>query len=444
MTKNETKVKYLIIGNSAGSIGAAEAIREIDRQGIVAIVADESYPAYSRPMISEYLAGKRPLEKMLFRSADFYEKNNIRTLFGRKAKQLNPVGKTVTLDSGEKIVWEKLLLATGGVPIVPPMEGGDREGVFTFTTLDDAKKIDEYLTGDDRVVVIGGGLIGVSVTEALAKRGAAVTVVEMKDWILNVILDETASAMVAEKLEREGVRLVTGHTVASINGEGKTISGVTLDDRSEVPCELVVVAIGVRPRVDPAAEAGLKVNRGIAVDRQMRTSINDIYACGDAAEAYDFIYDECRPTPIWPNAYLGGRVAGMNMAGKATEYPGGTAMNALKYFGLDVVSAGMVNPPDDGYETLANKNNGSYHKVVVKDGVVAGMIFAGNIEKSGIVYNLMKNRTDARGFKEALVAEDFGLTSLPEELWRPQLEVPAMAVVATAVPQETGEEVAGE
>jgi NAD(P)H-nitrite reductase large subunit len=259
-----------------------------------------------------------------------------------------------------------------------------------------------------------------------------------------VILDEAAAAMVAERIEREGVKLVTGHTVTSINGEGKAISGVILDDGSEIPCRIVVVAIGVRPRVDLAAESGIKVNRGIVVDRQMRTSMKDIYACGDAAEAYDFIYDECRPTPIWPNAYLGGRTAGFNMAERATEYPGGTAMNALKYFGLDVVSAGMVNPPDDSYETLASRDNGSYHKVVVKDGVVAGMIFAGNIEKSGIIYNLMKNRTDVGGFKEALVAEDFGLTSLPEELWQPQLEVPATAVVATAVLQETGEEVAGE
>ncbi|MFC2021013.1 NAD(P)/FAD-dependent oxidoreductase [Chloroflexota bacterium] len=444
MAKSETTVKYLIIGNSAGSTGAAEAIREVDRHGTIAIVTDESYPGYSRPMISEYLAGQCSLERMLFRSANFYEQNNIRTFFGRKAERLDPAEKTVTLEGGEKITWEKLLLATGGAPIVPPMEGGDREGVSTFTTLDDAKVIDRYLTGDDRAVVVGGGLIGVSVTNALVKRGVAVTVVEMKDWILNVILDEAAAAMVAERIGREGVKLVTGHTVASINGEGKTISSVTLDDGSEIQCELVVIAIGVRPRVDLAVESGIKVNRGIVVDRQMRTSMKDIYACGDAAEAYDFIYDECRPTPIWPNAYLGGRVAGMNMAGRATEYPGGTAMNALKYFGLDVVSAGMVNPPDDNYETLSNRNNGSYHKVVVKGGVVVGMIFAGNIEKSGIVYNLMKNRTDAGGFKEALVAEDFSLTSLPEELWRPQLAIPATAVIATSAPQETEEEVAGE
>lgn len=444
MTKNETRVKYLIVGNSAGSTGAAEAIREVDGQGEIAIMSGESYPVYSRPLISEYLAEKCSLERMLFRPADFYEQNNIRTFFGRKAERLDPVGKTVVLDSGEVIGWEKLLLATGGIPIVPPMKGVDQAGVFTFTTLDDAKAIDEYLTGNDRVVVIGGGLIGMSVTEALSKRGAEISVVEMKDWVLNVMLDETAAAMVTDRLEEMGVNLVTGHTVASINTEAGAIHSVTLDDGSEIPCRMVVVAIGVKPCIGLVDGTGIKVNRGIVVDRHMETSAAGVYACGDAAEAYDFVYDECRLSPIWPNAYQGGRTAGYNMAGKPTEYPGGTAMNSLKYFGMDVISAGMVNPPDDSHEVLSKNDDGTYHKVVVKDGVVMGMVFVGNIEKSGIIYNLMKKRTNVEDFKEALVAEDFGLTSLPEELWRPHLELPETAVVSAVAARETGEEVAGE
>ncbi len=444
MTKKQTRVKYLLVGNSAGSTGAAEAIRKVDGQGGIAIVSGESYPVYSRPLISEYLAEKCSLERMMFRPADFYEKNNIRTFFGRKAERLDPAGKTVVLDSGEVIGWEKLLLATGGIPIVPPMKGVDQAGVFTFTTLDDAKAIDEYLTGNDRVVVIGGGLIGMSVTEALSKRGAEISVVEMKDWVLNVMLDETAAAMVTARLEEIGINLVTGHTVASINAEAGDIRSVTLDDGSEIPCRMVVVAIGVKPCIGLVEGTGIKVNRGIVVDRHMETSARDVYACGDAAEAYDFVYDECRLSPIWPNAYQGGRTAGRNMAGEPTEYPGGTAMNSLNYFGMDVISAGMVNPPDDSYEVLSRNDGGTYHKVVVKDGVVMGMVFVGNTEKSGIIFNLMKKRTNVEDFKEALVAEDFGLTSLPEELWRPHLELPATAVVSAVATRETGQEVAGE
>ena len=350
MTKME-KVKYLIIGNSAGGIGAAEAIREVDKTGEVTIVSDEPYPAYSRPLISEYLAEKRPLEKMLFRPADFYERNNIRTFLGKKAQRLDIDKHVVELESGEKISWEKLLLATGGLPIVPQIKGIDRSGVFTFTTLDDAKAIDQFLNQFPkrtiRAVVIGGGLIGISVTEALVKRGVQVTIVEMKERILNTILDEETSVLEEETLMQAGVKIITGHTVAEIGSySGDDVTSVTLDDGSPVPCELVIVAIGVRPRTDLTIGTGIKVNRGIVVDRRMATSHPEVFACGDAAEAYDFIYGENRLTPIWPNAYMGGRVAGFNMAGVSTEYSGGTAMNSLKYFGLAVVSAGIVNPPD--------------------------------------------------------------------------------------------------
>lgn len=425
MAKKIAQAKYLIIGNSAGGIGTAEAIREVDKAGSITIISNEPYPVYSRPLISEYLAEKRSLERMLFRPSDFYEKNDIQTFLGKPVKRLDLPEHKIELEDGSKIRWEKLLLAIGGSPIIPKTEGLEKRGVFTFTTLDDAKAIDQYLTEKARAVVIGGGLIGVSATEALVKRGAEVTVVEMKERILNVMLDEEASAMEEEALKQLGVSIITGHTVAKINSglSGEIISSVTLDDGSRLPCNLVVLAIGVLPCTQLAADAGIKINRGIVVDRNMRTSHPDVYACGDAAEAYDFIYGENRLTPVWPNAYLGGRVAGFNMAGTPTEYQGGTAMNSLKYFGLDVVSAGMVNPPDKSYEKVSRRNDNIYRKVILKDGFIVGMVFVGNIEKSGIVYNLMKDRINVDGFQQALVADDFGLISLPEEIWRRRLEM---------------------
>ena len=434
------KMKYLIIGNSAGGIGAAEAIREVDEAGAITIISAEPYPAYSRPLISEYLAGRCPGEKMLFRPADFAEKNRIQVILGQKAEELDIDKHAIRLGNGRTIAWERLLLATGGVPIVPRIEGIDRNGVFTFITLDEAKAIDQYLGHRvERAVVIGGGLIGVSVTEALVKRGIKVTIVEMKERILNTILDEEASSLAEERFQRAGVGIVTGHTVAAVSSYylAGEVTGVTLDDSRPIPCELVVVAIGVQPRTELVAGTEIKINRGIIVDRHMATSSPDVYACGDVAEAYDFIYGENRLTPIWPNAYIGGRVAGFNMAGVPTEYPGGTSMNSLKYFGLAIVSAGMLNPPDASYEVISKKRDHSYKKVILKDGLVVGMVFAGEIEKSGIVFNLMKDRVNVDSFKQALVADDFGLASLPEELWRPRLEVPPslLASLATAIGQ---------
>ncbi|MDP2931668.1 MAG: FAD-dependent oxidoreductase, partial [Chloroflexota bacterium] len=374
----------------------------------------------------KYLAEKWPLERMLFRPADFYLKHNIQTLLGTRVAKLDVGEHVIELEAGRKITWEKLLLATGGAPIVPKITGLNRKGVFTFTTLDDAKAIDEYLTPSARAVVIGGGLIGVSAAEALVKRSVAVTIVEMKERILNIMLDEEMSAREEAALRQAGVNILTGHTVVEVFPGllGNAANGVALDDGRRIPCNLVVVAIGVTPRTGLVAGTGLKVNRGIVVDQHMAASGPDIYACGDVAEAYDFIYGENRLTPIWPNAYLGGRTAGFNMAGRPAEYAGGTAMNSLNYFGLDVVSAGMVNPVD-GCEVLSYQNGQNYRKVVLQDGRVVGMVFAGSIEKAGIIVGLMKDRVNVDSFKKALVAEDFGLASLPAEIWRNGLALPS-------------------
>ena len=426
MTKADS-IKYLIIGNSAGGVGAVEAIREVDKVGTITIVSDESYPAYSRPLISEYLVKKCSLQGMLYRPPDFYEKNNTQAILGQKVAELNIDKQTIKLKDGRIIAWEKLLLATGGLPIVPEMEGIDLQGVFTFSTLDDAKAIDQFLNNHrkGKAVVIGGGLIGMSVTDALVKRGIDVTVVEMKERILNTILDEEASALEEKALKQSGVDIITGHTVAKINsylpGE---VTGVYLDDSRTMSCEMVVIAIGVQPRLELVSDSGIETNRGIVVDRHMATSKPDVYACGDVAEAYDFVYGENRVVPIWSNAYIGGRIAGFNMAGVVTEYQGGTAMNAMGYFGLAVVSAGMVTPPDDSYEILCERYNHAYKKVVLKNGLVVGMVFTGDVEKSGIVFSLMKGRVNVEGFKQDLVADDFGLAALPEEIWRPHLAIP--------------------
>ncbi len=428
MAKSD-KIRYLIIGNSAGGIGAAEAIRELDRNGKITIISDEPYPAYSRPLISEHLFEGRPLERMLYRPADFYEKNDIQTLFGEKVSEIDFSGHSLKLKSGKKLEWQKLLLATGGSPIVPKMEGGDAKGVFTFTKLDDAKAIDKFLNkrkGETRALVIGGGLIGVSATEALVKRGVTVTVVEMKDWILNTILDDEGAELEAKALVAADVEIITGHTVAKINKDKSgAVDGAVLDDGRKIACGLVVVAIGVTPRLELAD--GLKTNRGIIVDRRMQTSMPDVYACGDVAEAYDFVFGENRVTPVWPNAYVGGRVAGQNMAGSKAEYQGGTAMNSLKYFGVNIVSAGMVSPPDKSYDVVIHRGDGIYKKVILKDGLIMGLVFAGDIEKSGIVYNLMKDKVKVDGFKDELVADDFGLATLPEEIWRARLATEVMA-----------------
>ena len=152
------------------------------------------------------------------------------------------------------------------------------------------------------------------------------------------------------------------------------------------------------------------------------------------------MYKENRLTPVWPNAYVGGRIAGLNMAGVPTEYPGGTAINSLNYFGVDIASAGMPTAPDDGYETISKKESNTYQKIILKDDIIMGMIFVGNIERSGIIFGLMRDRVNVESFKQSLLADDFGLAFFPRALWQERLALPPDIMIQPILPIETEEE----
>lgn len=414
--------KYVIVGASAAGIGAVEAIREVDPVGTIAVISEELCPQYSRPMISDFVSGKADLEKMKCREDQFWEENDIQEMAGKTAVRLDLADKSVELDGGVRVRFEKLLIATGGNPFVPKMEGADKEGVFTFTTRSDAERLAEKIENAKIAVVIGAGLIGVSVAEALAKRGLKVTMVELKDKILSLILDPVASDMVESVIRKAGVTIVTGQTVQRIFGKpenDRVVGGAVLANGEQVPCDLVIVAIGVVPRMELVAGTDVKTNKGIIVDRFMRTNVPDVYASGDVAEAYDFILNENRPLPLWPLAQLEGRVAGYNMAGKSTDYSGGTSMSALKYFGIPIISVGIVNPKeDDAYEVLVKHDSAKnvYKKLVLKNNVIVGMLFVNDIERAGILFHLMKTHVNVRQFKQELLMETFGLAVLPSSL----------------------------
>lgn len=441
------KTRYLIIGNSAGGIGAVEAIRSVDKTGALMVVSDEPYPAYSRPMISDYLAGHATLEKMLYRPACFYDNNGVTALLGKRISKVALREHAAWLDTGDLIAWEKLLLATGGTPIVTQVQGLPKDRMFSFTTLDDARAIDRFLKGRGHgttAVVVGGGLIGFSVSEALVSRGVNVTIVEMRDRVLNTIIDEVTSSMAQEALEKAGVKVIVNHTVVRAFTANEEFAGVALDNEEKLACDFVVMAIGVRPRVDLITGTEIKVNRGILVDRRMMTSVSDVYACGDVAEAYDFVFGLNRLSPIWPNAYMGGRVAGMNMAGIETEYRGGTAMNSLKYFGLALASAGITVPPDASYEVVSSRTDHINRRIVIKDGVIQGMVMCGDVDKSGIVVGLMRDRVNVESFKGTLVSPEFSLACLPEAVWRERLGLVPPGFAETRLQEQAEEEPGGD
>lgn len=416
--------KYVIIGGCAAGTGAVEAIRDVDSTGTITVIAEEIFPQYSRPMISELVSGKVDMAKMLVRDEDFWIKHNVKSLTGRTAIRITPEEKTVQLDNGEKIIYNKLLLATGGKPFLPKMEGLDKDGVFTFTTLASAEHLIVKInnTHAKKVVIVGGGLIGVSVSEALVKRGLHVTLVEYKNNILSLILDGTSSKMVEAAIRKAGLNITTGLTVQKIIGTAKddrVVGGVILTDGEQMQCDIVIIAIGVTPRIELTTGTDLRVNRGIIVDKYMQTNISDIFASGDVAEAYDFVTNENRQLPLWPLAHDQGKIAGYNMAGKKVAYTGGTNMSALKYYGIPMISIGLANPQNPAvYEIIAkyNPEKDVYKKIVLKDNVIVGMTFVYAIERAGIFFSLMKNKVNVETFKKNLLSEDFGLAMLPADL----------------------------
>lgn len=416
--------KYLIIGASAAGTGAVEAIREIDQKGTITIISEELCPQYSRPMISDLVSGNADFGKMMCREHEFWKKNDVQALTGRTAIRLNLADKYVALDKGDRVYFEKLLVATGGKPFVPKIEGSDKDGVFTFTKLSDAESLVAKIEKAKSVVVIGAGLIGVSVTEALMKRGLNVSMVELQDKILSLILDPTASEIVESVIRKAGVTIATGQTVKRIIGKrenDKVVGGVVLTSGKQVSCDLVIIAIGVIPRTELVAGTDVKTNRGIVVDKFMRTNVSDVYASGDVAEAYDFVMGENRLLPLWPLAQLEGKIAGYNMAGKKADYPGGTAMSSLKYFGVPIISIGIANPKDpDAYESLVNhdRERNLYRKIVLKDNTIVGVTLVNGIENAGVLFHLMKNRVNVKKFKQDLLSDDFCLATLPRSLRR--------------------------
>ncbi|MGD0406238.1 MAG: FAD-dependent oxidoreductase [Candidatus Bathyarchaeia archaeon] len=418
--------KYVIVGASAAGIGAVEAIREVDPVGTITVISEEPCPQYSRPMISDFVSGKADFNKMKCRTDEFWKENNVEALTGKKATALNLDEKTVQLEGGEKVAYEKLLLATGGKPFVPKMEGSDKDGVFTFTTFKDAERLAAKIDSINAkaAVVIGAGLIGISVTEALLKRGLKVTMVELQDKILSLLLDAKASDLVEAVVRKAGVNIVTGQSVQKILGKPDNegvVDGVILTKGDQVPCDLVIVAIGVVPRTELVTGTAVKINRGIVVDNMMQTNVPDVYASGDVTEAYDFIMNQNRLLPLWPLAVLEGQVAGYNMAGKKTTYMGGTNMSSLKYFGTPIVSIGLANPKEDpALEVLVEHDaeRNVYKKIVLKNNVIVGMTLVNCIERAGVLFYLMKNAINVKRFKQKLLSDDFGLATLPVGLQR--------------------------
>lgn len=413
-------MNYVIIGNSVAAVGAIRGIRNIDQKGNITVISRETHTAYGRPLISYLLGGLVTEKRMAYLPEDFYEKHRVNLLLGSEVVGVDAGKKTVKLAAGDTVPFDRLLVATGGDPFVPPIEGlPGKEKVFTFTTWDDAAKLKGIADDIGRVVVIGGGLIGLKAAEGLHLLGKKITIVELADRILSAAFDRPAGRVVAKKMKANGIDVITEDTVVRIDGEGSCITGVTLKSGDFIPCDTVIVAIGVRPAASFLKGSKIEVNRGIVVNDRMETTVKGIFAAGDVAEARDFFSGEKNPMPIWPDAYIQGDIAGTTMAGGEKGYHGGLAMNSIELFKVPTISMGITNPlnPAD-YEILTYQDleNYQYRKIVLQGNQLVGAVLVGGVDRAGIFSGLIREKMDVSPFKEKLLAADFGFIHLTREI----------------------------
>ncbi len=420
--KNKS-AQYLIIGNSTAAIGAVEGIRKIDVKTPITLISKETYHTYSRPLISYLLAGEVDEEHMYYRPQDFYEKNTVETCLGTEVAGIDSESRAVHTAEGDKISFEKLLIATGGRPFVPPIDGTDAEGVFTYTSWNDAKAVERCIkertqnTSLIKAVVIGAGLIGIKSAEALNARGVKVCMVELAERVLPLALDEHGSELAASALKDAGVELRCGTTVERILTREGRVSGAMLKTGDEVPCDLIIIAIGVVPEIDLVKDTSINAERGILIDNHCETSVKGIYAAGDVAQGKDALTDQRRTIPIFPNAYRQGNVAGVNMAGGAADCDNAFAMNSVEIFGLPTISVGLSTASGEGFEVIEKRNGDAHHykRLVLQDNRIVGALFVGDVDRAGIITGLVRERVDVSGIRELLLTDEFGLISLPSD-----------------------------
>jgi len=397
-------VKYLIIGNSAAGIAAVEGIRRIDKEGEITIVANEPYHTYSRPLISYLLYGKTTLEKMKYRADDFYAENGVNFICGEAVK-IDDKNKETILSNGEKISYDKLLVATGSSAFVPPFEGLD--GVkekFSFICLDDAENLGKALDKSKKVLIAGAGLIGLKCAEGILSRVAKVCVIDLAPRILSSILDDDGAKIVQNHLEEKGVEFKLSDSVKKFDGNSAILnSGEKLD------FDILVLAVGVRPNTALLKDIA-KIERGIAVNEKSETSAKDIFAAGDCTQTKDAESGCEKIMALLPNAYMQGETAGINMAGGEKIFDRAIPMNAIGFFGLHIITAGNYSG-----EIYFEREKQNYKKLFYGENKLKGFILIGNVEKAGIYTSLIRERTPLDSIDFALVCEKPGLMAFTRE-----------------------------
>ena len=389
--------QHVIVGASAAGCRAVDAIRSADPRCEITVLSKEPGPLYSRVGLTHFLDGTVKLDGMNMRDPQYFDRMNARILFGVSPTAVDGKARTVTLSNGQALKYDALLAASGSHAVIPPIKGAARnlKGLHTCITRDDALAIDAALKTARYPVVIGAGLIGIQVVDALAKRKFKVVVVERLAHLMPLMVDATGAAMFRAILQDAGCTVRTAVSASEIVSKNGAVAAVRLENGEEFPCDLLVMAAGVAPNIDYLEGTGVRVNRGVVVNPQQETSVPGIFAAGDVAETADMLTGQPVVNAIWPEALNQGWIAGLNMAGRRQAYEGSLAMNTTSVLGVPVASLGLWNPEPGAVEVhqAVDERRRLYRKLVFRGDQIVGAVLVGRIEESGPLHNMIRTRT---------------------------------------------------
>ncbi len=398
--------RYIIVGNGVAGTTAAERIRENDGEGEIDIFTDEPVPYYTRIRLPEFLAGVAEERDLVLHGESWYRERGLRLRLGEAIEEVDPEAREVRSARGKRYGYDRLLLATGGYSFIPPIQGVGKEGVFALRSIDDARRIKEYAKGASDVVLIGGGLLGLEAGNGLRRSGLKVTVVEFFPRLLPRQMDVPGAELLKQQMEGMGFAFYLGAKSKEIVGATK-VEGLTLEDGTGIPCDMILISAGVRANLKLARELGLEVDKGVVVNDRMETEIASIYAAGDLIQHRGQFYG------IWPAAERQGEIAGINMAEGEAVYEGTVMSNRLKVVGIDLASMGEIDV-EDHFETRVQKDEEkyTYRKLVFDGGAMIGCILLGDVRGNREILEAIERKRDVSRLKEEILGAEFDFQRL--------------------------------
>ncbi|EOU1487617.1 NAD(P)/FAD-dependent oxidoreductase [Clostridium perfringens] len=393
-------MRYIVVGASAAGISGAKTLRELDKDAEIILVSKDEN-VYSRCILHHYISGHRDIEALDFTDRDFFEKYNIEWKKGLEVKSIDDREHVIGLSNGESLKYDKILLATGASAFIPPVENlREAKNVVGLRNLEDAIKIKEEAEKVKNVVVLGAGLVGIDAIAGLAFKDLNVTLVEMGDRVLPIQLDKYASSKYEKRFEDAGVKLKLGVRAEKVLiDENKNPKALLINTGEEIPCELIIVATGVRSNVAFLKDSSIETDRfGLIINEKGETNARDVYGAGDITGR----------NPIWPTAVKEGIIAANNMVGNEIfmeDFFG--SKNTMNFLGLTTMSLGVVNAPDDSYTEEIDIYGENYKKIIHKDGKIYGAIIQGDLSYAGVLTQLIKEKIHVSKVKKPLFEIDY-------------------------------------